>query len=158
MWKTRQRRGILVSESAHGSLSLLGALPTTLSDFFGTSRGPCSSSEVNAERRAGYKARPGQELLVRKEAFHASLNHFPSVAVSHEECYFAGLQCNRPGVLCIMSRLESTHFRSIHVTLISHMTQVPHAFSAGGASAATCARRPRGNRRTTIICLWALCS
>lgn len=80
-WRTRQGRGILALTSAHLSL------PTIPGDSVGASRSPWSSAGPNAEHTVRHKARPGQELLVRKEVFQAALNkpisgcHHESVAL-----------------------------------------------------------------------------
>ena len=62
-WKTRRGRGILASTSAHLSL------PTIPSDSVGASWSPWSPADPNAEHTVRHKARPGQELLVRKEVW-----------------------------------------------------------------------------------------
>lgn len=95
------------------------------------------SAELRARHEVSHKARQRQELLVGKEAFQAS-SHHSSSAVAHRAC----LQRNLPGVLWIMSRMESTPISLASLRLISN---VPHAFAAGGAAAAIHTTWSRGN-------------
>lgn len=108
------------------------------------------SAELRAGHEVSHKARQGQELLVGKEAFQAS-SHHSSSAVAHRACP----QRNLPGVLWIMSRMESTPISLASLRLISN---VPHAFAAGGAAAAIHTTWSRGTGGATIICFWACCS